>query len=35
MDEVLSIALDRDPAPKVAAEHDKDLNKGLPGSVTH
>jgi ATP-dependent Lon protease len=34
MDEVLSIALDRDPAPKVAAEHDKDL-KGLPGSVTH
>jgi ATP-dependent Lon protease len=35
MDEVLQIALERESTPKVDTEHDKDLNKGLPGSVTH
>ncbi len=35
MDEVLSIALEREAPPKVDKEYDKDLNKGIPGSVTH
>jgi ATP-dependent Lon protease len=35
MDEVLQIALERETAPKVDKEYDKDLNKGLPGSITH
>jgi ATP-dependent Lon protease len=35
MDDVLQIALEREPAPKVDKEYNKDLDKGLPGSVTH
>jgi ATP-dependent Lon protease len=35
MDEVLQIALERESAPKVNKEFNKDLDKGLPGSVTH
>jgi ATP-dependent Lon protease len=35
MDEVLSIALERESPPKVDKEFNKDLNKGLPGSITH
>jgi len=35
MDEVLSIALDRESPPKVDKEFNKDHNKGLPGSITH
>jgi ATP-dependent Lon protease len=35
MDEVLQISLERDTAPKVDKEYEKDLNKGLPGSITH
>jgi ATP-dependent Lon protease len=35
MDDVLQIALDRESAPKVDKEFNKDLNKGLPGSITH
>jgi ATP-dependent Lon protease len=35
MDEVLSVALERESPPKVDKEFNKDLNKGLPGSITH
>jgi ATP-dependent Lon protease len=35
MDEVLQIALEPEAPPKVDKEYDKDLNKGIPGSVTH
>ena len=35
MDEVLQYALEREAPPKVEKEFDKDLNKGIPGSVTH
>ncbi|HZN03331.1 MAG TPA: endopeptidase La [Candidatus Polarisedimenticolia bacterium] len=35
MDDVLQIALERESAPKVDKEYNKDLDKGLPGSVTH
>ena len=35
MDEVLQIAMEREVPPKVDKEFDKDVNKGLPGSVTH
>ena len=35
MDEVLQIALERESPSKVDKEYDKDLNKGIPGSVTH
>jgi len=35
MDDVLQIALERESAPKVDKEYEKDLNKGLPGSITH
>src|SRR6266850_1035513 len=34
MDEVLQIAMEREVPPKVDKEFDKDVNKGLPGSVT-
>jgi len=29
------LALDRESAPKVDKDYNKDLDKGLPGSVTH
>ncbi|HYV20758.1 MAG TPA: endopeptidase La [Verrucomicrobiae bacterium] len=35
MDDVLQIALEREPATKVDKDYNKDLDKGLPGSVTH
>ena len=35
MDEVLQIALEREAPPKVDKGYDKDLNKGISGSVTH
>ncbi len=35
MDEVLQYALEREAPPKVDKEYDKDLNKGIPGAVTH
>jgi ATP-dependent Lon protease len=35
MDDVLRIALEREGAPKVDKEYEKDLTKGIPGSVTH
>ena len=35
MDEVLQIAMEREAPSKVDKEYDKDLNKGIPGSVTH
>jgi ATP-dependent Lon protease len=35
MDEVLQIALEREAPPKVDKEFDKNLDKGVPGSVTH
>jgi ATP-dependent Lon protease len=35
MDEVLQIALEREAPSKDDKEYDKDLNKGIPGSVTH
>ncbi len=35
MDDVLQIALERETPGKVDKEYDKDLNKGIPGSVTH
>ena len=35
MDDVLQIALERETPGKVDKEYDKDLNKGIPGAVTH
>jgi len=35
MDDVLAIALEREGPPKVDKEYEKELNKGIPGSVTH
>jgi ATP-dependent Lon protease len=35
MDEVLQIALERESPPKVEKEYGKDINKEVPGSVTH
>ena len=35
MDEVLQIALEREGPPKVGKEYDKDLNKGISGTLTH
>src|SRR5262245_35133509 len=35
MDDVLQIALERESTPKVDKDYNKDLDKGLPGSVTH
>ena len=35
MDEVLQIALERGDQPEVEKEYNKDLNKGIPGTVAH
>ena len=35
MDEVLQFALEPEAPPKVDKGYDKDLNKGISGSVTH
>jgi ATP-dependent Lon protease len=35
MDEVLQVALEREAPPKVDKEYEEDLDKGIPGSLTH